>query len=71
MKYLLLEEVKDGEMLFQMYGEKRCENNCIFRVRNEEDKLKLIGNHLRENDKIFAELFRLCLKQFDFLVELL
>ena len=54
-KYLLVEEMEDEEVLFQMYGGKRAKKHLMFELRNEEGLFQeLIANHLREDYNKFA-----------------
>lgn len=72
LKCLLIEEMEDDEILWQMYGTKRAKIHRMFQLRNEEGLYRtLIITHLREDNKKFFEFFRLSVEQFDFVLELI
>ena len=58
LKYLMIEEMEDDEILLYMYGMKRAKIHCMFELKNEEGLYqKLVTAHLRDENKKFSEFF--------------
>lgn len=72
LKWLLIDEIEDDEILLHNYGMKRAKKLRLFELKSEEGLYqKLINNHLRKDHKKFSEFFRLSVEQFDFVLELI
>lgn len=69
--HLLREEAEDDETLLHLLTP-RGKVHQIFTTRNDYGcYTKLVVNHLRQDDKKFAEFLRLSTNQFDFVLSLI
>lgn len=71
LKYLFVEEVDDEEVMEMLFAP-RVSTHDIFTTREEEGYFRiLINNHLKIDDTLFSEFFRLSKDQFQFVESLI